>query len=144
MSAPGGEVLTRSPRSPETLYSFFPDWQELSYVPEKYIAKFTVTGEHHLPKVGIFTKVDHVVGDDSIERFCVEIRRALPRDVLSCKEAEIAKYLMNGLSTKEIAALLGKSPNTVRNQISSIYMKTGIRSRAELGAKFGALPPSQA
>eukprot|EP01041_Mallomonas_annulata_P024094 gene24094-44749_t len=42
---------------------------------------------------------------------------------LSPREIEVLKGLVEGLDYKEIAEQLDSSPNTVRNQISSIYQK---------------------
>jgi DNA-binding CsgD family transcriptional regulator len=53
---------------------------------------------------------------------------------LSPREAQIARYLCEGFRNLNIAALLGTSPNTVRNQISRMYSKLGISSRLELVA----------
>jgi PAS domain S-box-containing protein len=47
---------------------------------------------------------------------------------LSPREVEISKYIKNGLSSKDIAALLHTSEGTVRNQRKSIRRKLGISS----------------
>jgi DNA-binding CsgD family transcriptional regulator len=56
----------------------------------------------------------------------------LPR--LSIREAEIAGHVARGLTTSQIALILGTSPLTVRNQIGRIFDKTRVASRAELAA----------
>jgi DNA-binding CsgD family transcriptional regulator len=56
----------------------------------------------------------------------------LPR--LSPREAEIAHHVGRGLTTAQIALLLGTSPFTVRNQICRIFDKLAVASRAELAA----------
>jgi DNA-binding CsgD family transcriptional regulator len=53
---------------------------------------------------------------------------------LSPREAQIAGHVERGLTTFQIALILGTSPLTVRNQIGRIFDKTGIASRAELAA----------
>ena len=54
--------------------------------------------------------------------------------VLTARELEIARHVMQGLSTREVACLLGTSPFTVRNQLSRIFEKTGVLNRAELAS----------
>lgn len=53
---------------------------------------------------------------------------------LTCREAQIAQLVAQGLTTKQIGEALGTSPNTVRNQLSRLYDKLQIESRAELAA----------
>lgn len=56
--------------------------------------------------------------------------------LLSPAEEVVRTYLLDGLSNREIAALLGKSERTVKNQVSAILAKHGARSRARLIALF--------
>jgi DNA-binding CsgD family transcriptional regulator len=51
---------------------------------------------------------------------------------LGAREQEVARLAVRGLETKEIAALLGISPATVRNQLHMIYRKVDVSNRAEL------------
>jgi DNA-binding CsgD family transcriptional regulator len=48
------------------------------------------------------------------------------------RELELARLLAKGAANKEIAAVLGLSPNTVRNHVHNIFEKTGARNRVEL------------
>ena len=50
---------------------------------------------------------------------------------LTPSEQEVLALLVKGLDNTAIASALGKSEKTVRNQISSIYDKLGVRTRAE-------------
>jgi NarL family two-component system response regulator LiaR len=52
--------------------------------------------------------------------------------LLSKREAEILGLVKNGLSNKQIAAILGIKRETVDNAVSCIYDTTGIGSRPEL------------
>jgi DNA-binding CsgD family transcriptional regulator len=61
-------------------------------------------------------------------------------DVLSPREREIAALVARGLRTREIAAVFGTSPNTVRNQIVKIFTKAGVTTRAELAARAAGRP----
>ncbi len=50
---------------------------------------------------------------------------------LTAREVDVLGYLPTRLSTGEIAARLGISPNTVKTHLKNIYQKLGARSRNE-------------
>lgn len=50
---------------------------------------------------------------------------------LSKRETEVLKGLVDGLEYKEIALKFDSSPNTVRNQIASIYQKLHVTSKVD-------------
>jgi DNA-binding CsgD family transcriptional regulator len=61
---------------------------------------------------------------------------------LTAAEQEVTQDVLSGLSTAAIASKRGRSPNTVANQLASIYAKLGVVSRAELTAfLLAARPP---
>lgn len=60
------------------------------------------------------------------------VERALAAAALTEKEAAIARLLLKGLPTPEIARLEGNTDRTIRQHVSSIYAKCGVSSRAEL------------
>jgi DNA-binding CsgD family transcriptional regulator len=51
---------------------------------------------------------------------------------LTTRERTVAQLVARGLKNPEIAALLGSSRLTVRNQIGAIFRKAGVSTRAEL------------
>jgi DNA-binding NarL/FixJ family response regulator len=55
---------------------------------------------------------------------------------LTAAEREVALEALAGLSNAEIAARRQRSPRTVANQLSSIYRKLLVASRAELAARL--------
>jgi DNA-binding CsgD family transcriptional regulator len=55
---------------------------------------------------------------------------------LSAREAQVAVLIARGLQNKEIAALLGTSPNTVRKQTVRLYGKLRVSGRVQLVAKL--------
>jgi DNA-binding CsgD family transcriptional regulator len=60
---------------------------------------------------------------------------AIPaRSPLTTRETEIGELLVRGLQNAEIAACLGTSKNTVRNQIRHLFRKVDVSTRAELVA----------
>jgi serine/threonine protein kinase/DNA-binding CsgD family transcriptional regulator len=60
---------------------------------------------------------------------------------LSPCEQRVAVLVGQGFSNKEIGAVLGTSPHTVRKQTISVYMKLGARGRSHLVALLGASEP---
>lgn len=62
------------------------------------------------------------------------ISRALLEDVfdLTAREAEVCKELLIGRKVPQIAEAFGRSPKTIRNQIQTIYDKTGVASNTSL------------
>lgn len=53
-------------------------------------------------------------------------------DILTPREREIACYISEGKSYKEIAELLFISQNTVRNHVNHIYKKLEVKNKVEL------------
>jgi DNA-binding NarL/FixJ family response regulator len=51
---------------------------------------------------------------------------------LSASECDVARALLRGDSTEEIARERRTSPRTVANQIATLFGKLGVRSRLEL------------
>lgn len=55
----------------------------------------------------------------------------LSRARLTAKERTVALYLLDGLSSGEIAQIEVNSPKTIRQHVSQIYAKCGVSSRAD-------------
>jgi len=69
-----------------------------------------------------------------------------PVDHLTPTEERVAELAASGLTNREVAAALVVSPKTVEANLSRVYRKLGIRSRAQLGAwlahrRTGGHPP---
>jgi DNA-binding CsgD family transcriptional regulator len=62
---------------------------------------------------------------------------------LSAAERRVFNLILAGLSEKEVARRLDISPNTVHCHVRKIYEVLGVRSRAELMARFIQLPNGQ-
>jgi DNA-binding NarL/FixJ family response regulator len=65
----------------------------------------------------------------------VPIRRGAG-DELTPAELQVAELVAAGRTTREVAQALFVSPKTVEANLTRIYRKLGIRSRAELGAEM--------
>jgi DNA-binding NarL/FixJ family response regulator len=59
------------------------------------------------------------------------VDRALAQAGLTEKEQSIARLLLKGLTSVEIAELEGNSDKTIRQHVTQIYAKCGVASRAE-------------
>lgn len=60
-----------------------------------------------------------------------EVEPAAVPEGLTAREAEIARYILEGASAKEIASALDLSPKTVENHTYRIYQKLGVKSRLQ-------------
>jgi DNA-binding NarL/FixJ family response regulator len=61
---------------------------------------------------------------------------ALGADVgLTPSERDVLRLIARGLDNRAIAAALAKSEKTVRNQVTSIFAKLGVSSRAQAVAR---------
>ncbi|MGM9834895.1 MAG: LuxR C-terminal-related transcriptional regulator [Bacilli bacterium] len=52
-------------------------------------------------------------------------------NILTKKEREIFEFLINNNTTKDIAFILGISEKTVRNHISNVIQKLGVKGRSQ-------------
>ena len=66
--------------------------------------------------------------DDLVRR----IERTLAKHGLTDKEMMVARHLLKGLTSSEIAAVEHNSERTIRQHISKIYEKCGVSTRPEL------------
>jgi DNA-binding CsgD family transcriptional regulator len=66
----------------------------------------------------------------------VAIHQEMEKWGLSTAEKDVTLLLLKGLSAKEIARLRETSEQTVKQQASAVYRKSGLTSRSELSAYF--------
>ena len=59
-------------------------------------------------------------------------RGAPSLDILTSREHDLVRAVLRGANNAAIASDLGLSPQTIRNQLSSVYLKLGVSSRLEL------------
>ena len=115
----------------EHLGDFWPEWKG-DLLPEKLRGLLAVPGHHYFPDRGVVVSCEAARDCKAMGLRRLTIRRMSPIDLLTAREREISGLLAKGLSHKDVARQLGIAPSTVRNQIRSVYLKTGISSRAEL------------
>jgi DNA-binding NarL/FixJ family response regulator len=87
-------------------------------------------GQIWLPP-SIISKLIDVVGKD--DRFVSEKSRDKVLTILSKREQEVALFVAKGMSNQEVADTMFVSLRTIKAHLSSIYEKTGLRNRLELG-----------
>ncbi len=63
--------------------------------------------------------------------FASDIEDVAPIGELSTKELEVLRLMAGGYSNKEISLAIHKSEGTVKNQVSSILEKLGVRDRTQ-------------
>ncbi|MGB7241648.1 MAG: helix-turn-helix transcriptional regulator [Sulfitobacter sp.] len=68
----------------------------------------------------------------SVDLWLITVSPPNPLAGLSAREQLVTNLLVKGLSMRQAATTLGVSVNTVRNQVASIYRKTGVTSRTQL------------
>ena len=62
----------------------------------------------------------------------VEERTDRRLSALTTRESQIARAVADGRGNREIATQLGITEQTVKNHLTSIYEKVGVRSRLQL------------
>ena len=60
--------------------------------------------------------------------------------LLTAKERRLVRELVTGATNREIAARLGLREQTVKNLLSEIYRKVGVRNRLELALAAREFP----
>jgi DNA-binding NarL/FixJ family response regulator len=59
---------------------------------------------------------------------------------ITSRELDVLKLVADGLSNREIAERLFLSPKTVERHLTSLFDRTGIRNRGDLGGFARAQP----
>lgn len=106
--------------------------------PELIIDSFTVGAVNFLPK-NKFQNVTELIKEISIKKTPLEIllqdyqrlKRKEYLGVLSSAELETFVLLEQGLTQREIASKLGKSIDTIKIQVTSIFRKLNVHSAKE-------------
>ncbi len=59
---------------------------------------------------------------------------------LTPAESKIAQDIARGMNVPEISSTYSISPNTIKTQMKSIFLKTGVNRQSELSALLNGLP----
>ena len=70
-----------------------------------------------------------------------EVPESLRALGVTSREVDVLKLVVAGCSTKEVAAALYLSPKTVERHLTSLFARTGVTNRKELGALGAAHLP---
>jgi DNA-binding CsgD family transcriptional regulator len=111
--------------------------QLLRRLRRKSKAKQVLTAAHDaFDAIGATGWVERV--DDELAR--IGLRPPAPAE-LTPTELKIVDMVATGTSAKDVAEVLYLSPRTVEGHLVRIYRKIGVRTRAELIAKYAKSPP---
>jgi len=94
-------------------------------------------GKPHSPAAEEGVRVTRFrVGGDELVVVSEPTVRATDFPTLSEAERDVAFLATSGYSNKAIAARRGSHPQTIANQLTAIYRKLGVSSRAEMVARL--------
>ena len=94
-----------------------------------HVVRGLMRGEAAVPRALVTRLIDELRGRERRRHLDVRDRR---RVEMTAREWDVVEGLRQGMSTREIAQLLGIADVTVRRHISGVHQKLGIRTRAEL------------
>ncbi|MDC9589818.1 LuxR C-terminal-related transcriptional regulator [Xenorhabdus sp. XENO-10] len=110
-------------------------FQNLAYLQPWYFDKYPLMDENGVCWGTIFhgRPVDTI----TLERLNkINVQTSLvfspPSEFFSKREWEIVFYILQGVSTKDIAARLFLSQRTITNHIQNLYQKTGVKCKKDL------------
>lgn len=87
-------------------------------------------------KAGSVPKLAAIIGDLTEEKPPAGLDPARSdnheRPALNGREIDVLRFLVQGLSNKEIAARMEVSESTVKNTLQQLFTKTGLRTRSQL------------
>lgn len=76
------------------------------------------------------------VFDPDVYKIAINVKNINEPDSLTNRELEVLKLIGEGFTNKEIGEKLFLSEGTIRNYVSSIFLKTGTKDRTELAVKY--------
>ena len=120
------ELRRQGVRAPVVIISAFADVEKLKIALNEGAAYF-LEKPFRAPKLlEVIARMLHSgpVLNDTVEEL-------LNRAQLTDKERTVARLLLDGLSSNEIAERENNSPKTIRQHVTQIYAKCGVASRAQ-------------
>ncbi len=93
------------------------------------------SGQIWLPPSVVVKLIDQVKFDSNVDEMTAS-KNSMLLEKLSKREQEVALYVAKGMSNQEIADIIFISLRTVKAHLTSVYEKTGLRNRLELGLQL--------
>ncbi|HEX7604643.1 MAG TPA: response regulator transcription factor [Polyangiaceae bacterium] len=121
-----GELRTLGVRAPVIVITAFADVQKTK---RALNAGAVYLLEKPFRAAELLAVLDRVLADPGDVMHLVD--RALSHAGLTDKEMAVARQLLKGLTSDEIARLENNSEKTIRQHVSRVYAKCGVSSRAE-------------
>ncbi len=113
-------------RAPVVVITAFADVEKLKFALNEGAAHFL---EKPFRAPQLLEVIERVLANSRPLNQAVE--ELLSRAQLTEKERAVARLLLEGLSSNEIAELQKNSPKTIRQHVTQIYAKCGVASRAQ-------------
>jgi DNA-binding NarL/FixJ family response regulator len=86
--------------------------------------------------VAIFERIGAPIWAEQAQRELERTGLRRAPDELTATELHVAELAASGMTNREVAQAAFMSPKTVEANLTRVYRKLGIRSRAELGARM--------
>ncbi|HET7543141.1 MAG TPA: response regulator transcription factor [Polyangiaceae bacterium] len=119
-------LRARGVRAPVVIITAYADVEKLKIALNEGAAHF-LEKPFRAPK--LLEAIERVL--KSAVPFNHAVEELLARAQLTDKELTVARLLLEGLSSNEIAARENNSPKTIRQHVTQIYAKCGVASRAQ-------------
>lgn len=120
------ELKARGVRAPVIVITAYADVEKVKFALNEGAAHLL---EKPFKAAELLAVIERVLAQGSPLRALDEL---FTRVRLTDKERVVARHLLRGLSSSEIADLEKNSPKTIRQHVSQIYAKCGVSTRAEL------------
>lgn len=128
-----GVLHFAEPGFSELLREEWPDWRG-PYLPGELLQSVSPAPTDDMALQRIVVSVSGVA-----QQLIITATRRPQAGRLSPQESAVAEAFAQGLSYKEVARQLGRSPATVRHHLRSAYVKLGVRDKGALAkVLFGA------
>jgi DNA-binding NarL/FixJ family response regulator len=119
------ELRARDVRAPVVIITAYADVEKVKFALNEGAAYLL---EKPFRAAALLEAIERTRGQGRVQD---AVEAVLSRAKLTEKELTVARHLLDGLSSSEIAEIEHNSPKTIRQHVSQIYAKCGVSSRAE-------------
>jgi len=120
------ELRARNVRVPIVIITAYADVEKVKFALNEGAAHLL---EKPFSAADLLAAIERVRGENA--EGAPDLEPALARLNLTEKELVVARHLLEGRSSTEIAEIERNSPKTIRQHVSQIYAKCGVGSRSE-------------